>query len=116
MVGNSLDQVRPDLALVWFWFDSGLVTWPERRCFPHCRGQRTRRDRYLESTAYRYPDTQTGGYHGDRQTVTMDADRQAVTPGTHQDGAEDAQNEADDEALHPRPPCQRGRLIGSLQR
>lgn len=46
----------------------------------------------------------------------MDADRQAVTTGTHQDGAEDAQNEADDEALHPRPPCQCGRLIGSLQR
>lgn len=38
-----------------------------------------------------------------------------VTP-THQDGAENAQNEADREAPHPRPPGQRGRLIGSLQR
>lgn len=32
-----------------------------------------------------------------------------------QDGAENAQNEADQEALYPRPPGQRRRLIGSLQ-
>lgn len=34
---------------------------------------------------------------------------------THQDGEESAQDEADKESLHPRPPGQRRRLIGGLQ-
>lgn len=50
-----------------------------------------------------------------RRVVGMET-KDAGTAATHQYGAECPENEADQEALHPRPPRQRRRLIGSLQR